>query len=165
MFIFKTGVIRHNMTFHIKYPQDVPLLVFFNYYLFIYLFVFLGSHSRHMKVPRLRVESELQPLAYTTATATQDPTPVCNLYHSSRQGRILNPLSKAARPGIKPSTTSLFLVGFVSTVPGWELRFILFNQCEEQQNLILLCAHFSPQILVILILIYVRMQKIYPSVW
>ena len=28
-------------------------------YLFIYLFIFLGWHPWHMKVPRLRVESEL----------------------------------------------------------------------------------------------------------
>ena len=33
--------------------------------------------------------------AYTTATATQDPSLVCNLHHSSRKCRILNPLSKA----------------------------------------------------------------------
>ena len=34
--------------------------------LFIYLFFFLEPHPRHMKVPRLRVETELQLLAYTT---------------------------------------------------------------------------------------------------
>ena len=44
---------------------------------------------------RLRVESELQPPAYTIATATQDPSHVCNLHRSSRQSRILNPLSEA----------------------------------------------------------------------
>ena len=48
-----------------------------------------------MEVPRLGVESELQLLAYATATATQDPSHVCNLHHSSRQHRILDPLSKA----------------------------------------------------------------------
>ena len=37
------------------------------------------------RVPRLRVESELQLLAYTTATATQDPSHVCDLYWSSQQ--------------------------------------------------------------------------------
>ena len=31
-------------------------------------FVFLGPHLRHMEVPRLGVESELQSPAYTTAT-------------------------------------------------------------------------------------------------
>ena len=48
-----------------------------------------------MEVPRLGVESELQRLAYTTATATQDPSLICDLPHSSVQCWILNPLSKA----------------------------------------------------------------------
>ena len=43
-----------------------------------------------MEVPRLGVESELQLLAYTTATETH----ICNVYHSSQQPPILNPLSK-----------------------------------------------------------------------
>ena len=30
-------------------------------------------------------------LAYTTGTATPDPSRVCNLYHSSKQCQILNP--------------------------------------------------------------------------
>ena len=33
----------------------------------------LGLYLRHMEVPRLGVESELQLLAYTTATSMQDP--------------------------------------------------------------------------------------------
>ena len=43
--------------------------------LFIYLFiyVFLGPHLQHMKVPRLWVESELWLLAYAMATVTPDP--------------------------------------------------------------------------------------------
>ena len=45
-----------------------------------------------MEVPRPGVESELQLPAYTTATATQDPSCVCDLQHSSRQHQILNPL-------------------------------------------------------------------------
>jgi len=48
-----------------------------------------------MELPRLGVKSELQLLAYTTAIATPDPSPICNLYHNSWQHRILNPLSKA----------------------------------------------------------------------
>ena len=56
---------------------------------------FLGPHMRHMEVPRLRVESELQLLAYTTATETQDLSLVGDLHHSLRQHQILNPLSKA----------------------------------------------------------------------
>ena len=49
-----------------------------------------------MEVPRLAgVELKLQLPAYTTATATQDPSHICDLRHSSRQHRILNPLSEA----------------------------------------------------------------------
>ena len=59
-------------------------------------FTFLPArHLWHMEVPRLRVKSELQLLAYTTATATQDPSCICNLHHSSRQHRIPDPLGKA----------------------------------------------------------------------
>ena len=46
-----------------------------------------------MEIPRLGVESELQLLAY--ATAAEDLSHICDLYHSSRQRQILNPLSKA----------------------------------------------------------------------
>ena len=48
-----------------------------------------------MEVPRLGVESELQLLAYTTATATLDPSCMYSLCCSLRQCRILNPLSEA----------------------------------------------------------------------
>ena len=40
------------------------------------------------------VESELQLPAYTTATATRDLRHIYDLHHSSRQCRIVNPLSK-----------------------------------------------------------------------
>ena len=48
-----------------------------------------------MEVPRLGVKSELQLLAYTTGTATQDLSCVCDLHQSSQQRQILNPLSEA----------------------------------------------------------------------
>ena len=44
---------------------------------------------------RLGVKLEPQLLAYTTATATQDPSHVCNLYHSFWQRQIPDPLSEA----------------------------------------------------------------------
>ena len=56
---------------------------------------FLGLHLQHMEVDRLGVKSELQLPAYTPATATPDLSLVCDLHHSSRQCRILNPLRKA----------------------------------------------------------------------
>ena len=48
-----------------------------------------------MEVPRLGVQLELELPAYTRATATRDPSCVCDLHHSIRQHRILNQLSKA----------------------------------------------------------------------
>ena len=47
--------------------------------------IFLRPHLWHMEVPRLEVELELQLPAYTTATAMQDPSRVCDLHYSSRQ--------------------------------------------------------------------------------
>ena len=44
----------------------------------------------HMEVPRLRVESELQLVAYATATAIWDLSCVFDLHHSSWQHWILN---------------------------------------------------------------------------
>ena len=48
-----------------------------------------------MEVPRLGLQLELQSPAYVTATATPDPSRICDLHHSSRQLRILNPLREA----------------------------------------------------------------------
>ena len=56
----------------------------------IFYFCFLGPHLRHMEIPKLGVESELQLQAYTAATATWDPGGICDLHHSSRQRWILN---------------------------------------------------------------------------
>ena len=55
-------------------------------------FLFLGPLLQHMGVPRLGVETELQFLAYTTATAAQDPSHVCDLHHRSWKCWILNAL-------------------------------------------------------------------------
>ena len=59
------------------------------------LFCFLGPYTRHMEVPRLQVQSELQLPACTTAMATWDPSCVCHLHHSSGQHRIFNPPREA----------------------------------------------------------------------
>ena len=45
-----------------------------------------------MEVPRLGVELELELPAYTTATAMQDLSHICDLHHRSQQHRILEPL-------------------------------------------------------------------------
>ena len=48
-----------------------------------------------MEVFRLGIKPELELLAYTTATVTQDLSHIYELHHSSWQHGILNPLSKA----------------------------------------------------------------------
>ena len=71
-------------------------------------FLFVGLRLGHTEVPRLGVESELQLLAYTTATAMQKQLMAwatatatwplscfCDLCCSSWQCGILNPLSEA----------------------------------------------------------------------
>ena len=91
-------------------------------------FCYLELYLWHMEVSRLGVELELQMPAYTAATATaiatQDPSHVCDLHHSS-QLWILNPL----RPGIEPAS-SWMLVGLISTVPQWELQ----NTYQESEK-------------------------------
>ena len=86
---------------HFKPGPPLPVLrnsanpgTFFLYYLFIF-FCSLGPHPWHMEVPRLGVEWELQPPAYTTATATPDPSHICDIHHSSQQRRVLDALSEA----------------------------------------------------------------------
>ena len=98
--------------------------IFIFYFLIFLSLVLLGLHPRHMEVPRLGVQWELLLPAYITATATAmpDPSCVCTLHHSSRQRRILNPMSKA---GVEPAV-SWFLVGFISAAPRRELLFSFF---------------------------------------
>ena len=60
-----------------------------------FFFVFLGPHPQPVEVSSLGVELELQPSAYTTATAMRDLSHVCDLPHSSPWHRILNPLREA----------------------------------------------------------------------
>ena len=67
---------------------------------------FGGAHPRHMEVPRLGMESEQHLPAYVTATATPDPSHVCDLQYSSRQCWILNVLSAARYWTCNPMDTS-----------------------------------------------------------
>ena len=66
----------------------------FGFFLFV-CFAFLGPHMQHIEIPRLGVESELQVLGWATAISMQDLSHICDLYHSSWQYQILNPLNKA----------------------------------------------------------------------
>ena len=73
-----------------------------------FFFFFLGPNPRHMEIPRPWIEPELKLLAYTTATATQDLSHVCNLQHRSLQRQIPEPLSEARdRPCIPMDTSRI----------------------------------------------------------
>ena len=66
-----------------------------------------------MEVPRPGVKSELQLLAYSTATATPDPSCICDLHYSLWQCQILNPLSEAR--------DEAHILTETSPEPQWEL--------------------------------------------
>ena len=65
----------------------------------VFCFLFFcssGLYLQHTEVPRLAVESELHLPAYTTDTATQDPSHVpWPIHHSSWKSQILNLHSEA----------------------------------------------------------------------
>ena len=64
-------------------------------FFFFFFLVFLGPYLWPLEVPKLGVKMELQLPAYTTATATWDPSFISDLHHSSRLRWILNSPSKA----------------------------------------------------------------------
>ena len=78
---------------------------------------------RYMEVSRLGIQSELQQLAYATATATPDPSSICNLHQSSWQRWIFNPLSEARDQIRILMDTSL--VSFLNSV-GFFVCFVFF---------------------------------------
>ena len=76
-----------------------------------------------MEVPQLGMALERQLRAYTTATATQDPSCICNLLRSLWQPGIFNPLSKARdQTRILTETTS---GPYAPTEPQRELPRVL----------------------------------------
>ena len=91
---------QHSLLFQIllSLPPGIPIthmLDFFLFFLSSFFVFFQGPYLQYVEVPRLGVESELQPPANTTATATPDLSHVCDLHPSSHQRHILNLLSEA----------------------------------------------------------------------
>ena len=78
-----------------KIPSVYGLIKCFLLSRLFFFLLFRATPVRHMELPRAGVEMELQLLAYTTATATPDPSYFYDPQHSSQQHQILNPLSKA----------------------------------------------------------------------
>ena len=64
-------------------------------YWFFFFFCLFRATPMAYGDSQARVESELQLLAYSTATATSNPSRICDLHHSSQQHQVCNPLSKA----------------------------------------------------------------------
>ena len=90
------------------------------YHYFFFFFCFLGQHPRHVEVPRLGVESELQLLAYTAATAGSNVgSNATSVTYTTAHGNNVS-VTHRARPGIK-RTSSWTLVWFASAVP-WQER-------------------------------------------
>ena len=97
------------------------------YYYFNCFLVFLGPHPHHLEVPRLGVQSELYAPTYARATATPDPSCVCDLHHSSGQRRIIYRPSKA-----RDRTLNLMAPSrIVSDVPRPEPPEIFLNDASE----------------------------------
>ena len=124
-------------------PQDIRTIiiwfliflerwVFFIIYLFTY-FCFLGLHVRHMEIPRLGVELELQLLTYVTATATQDPGSEPHLWPTPQLMGNARSLTHWARPGIEPAS-SWIKVGFITDDPRWELPRKMSLKIEVGKN-------------------------------
>ena len=111
----------------VSLPQKIPRTFFFNLIFFFVFLRFLGPLLQHIEVPRLGVQSEVQPPAYTRATATRDPSRVCNLHHSSQQHWILNPLREA-----RDRTCNLMvlrLVNHCATTGTPPLTFLSRSHC------------------------------------
>ena len=70
--ILSDSIILSAAPFQVMFPLSssfsFSLSLFF--FFFFFFFGFLGPHPWHMEIPRLGVELELQPPAYTIATAT-----------------------------------------------------------------------------------------------
>ena len=71
------------------------IMIFFIFYFIFFLFYFIFLHFRAALAAYGGSQArDLQMLAYTTATAMQDLSYICNLPHGSQQHRIIDPLSK-----------------------------------------------------------------------
>ena len=77
-----------------------------------------------MQFPRRGVQSELQLLAYTTATATQDLSRVCDLHRSSWQHQILQHTERGEESNPSPHR---YYLGLLTAEPQQELLNVLFK--------------------------------------
>ena len=96
IFDLRSSCLGDLLTVAAAYWNFIFFFLFFFFFVFFFFFFskeffLLGLHPWHMEVLKPGVKSELQLPAYTTATATQDLSHICDLYHSSWQCQIVNP--------------------------------------------------------------------------
>ena len=97
-----------------------------------WLFFLPDPHLWHMEAPRLGIESEQQLPTYTTATATPDPSHVCNLQHSHGHA---GSLTHWARPGMEPAS-SWMPVRFISAAPQREPLYPGGEWCQIETQIL-----------------------------
>ena len=85
-----------------------------------------------MEISRLGVQSELQLPAYPQLRATQDPSHVCDLHHSSWQRRILIPLTEARDRTRNPVVPSR--IRFHCATMGTPSLFLIHNSVKESYS-------------------------------
>ena len=114
----------NNHTDHGTYKMDFGktskcffFLFLFFCFCFCFFFGLFRSSSMAFGSSWARVESELQLLTYTTATAMPNPSYICGIHLTHGSAGFL---THWARPGIEP-VSSWVLVGFVTAEPWWEL--------------------------------------------
>ena len=179
-----------SIIFHNKWLDIVPCAIqqgLIAYPNFPFFFSFLGPQPQHIEVPGLGDKLELQLLPYTTATATQNLSHVCDLYHSSWQCWIPNPLSKAR--DLTHIFTDISWICFLCAIKGtpkfnfwchlwllviWSILFnfhifvnFLFFLLLLTSGIIPLCLEKKHGMILILVnllrLCFVTSQTIYPG--
>ena len=126
----------------------LPSSLLFNFILIktFFFFVFLWPYPWHMEVPRLGVKSELQLLAYTTATVMWNPSHICNHSTSAWQCQMLNPLSKA-RDHPSSSWIQIWFVNYWATTgtPSslFEAQFLFYHHSASNFTEILFTARLT----------------------
>ena len=86
-------------------------------FFFVVVVLFFRAIPTAYGSSQARGQMEQQLPADTTATATSNLSCICDLYYSSWQCRILNPLIEAR----DWTVSSWVQVGFITTEPQWEL--------------------------------------------
>ena len=113
----ETGVLSvTSLTTHLtcsllhSFKGSKPSLLLCIWYILFFFFTFSVLHLRHMEVPRIGVESELQLPAYTTATGRGNQLTSAT-YTTAHHNTGFS--TQQARSGIEP-TSSWIPVGFMT---------------------------------------------------